>query len=360
MGGDLGHGVADTVGVLRAKMPETISAEIRRVVAEMGSRAYAVRSSALGEDSAGVSFAGLHESVVGVMGEQGVIEAVRQVWASLWSDAALLYRRELSLDPTRSRMAVLVQEVIVEDRSGVAFGRDPRNLETDCAIIEAVPGQCALLVDGAVDPDRWILRRDSGELVQWRPGIRDEAESAPLLKMEDLGRVLDLLGCVEKLFGWPPDVEWTGRSSRLTLLQARPITTADTKDDDKRSWYLSLRPGKKRLETLAKLVSEELIPSWRTKESGLPRKISTNTVTKNSLTRSKVGWHLCINGKRFTGTISSPLRMAYGNWLVTTTMPCVRTILTNSSVCSENRICWPRNETGRLLALPSACEKTKR
>jgi len=56
-----------------------------------------------------LSFAGLHESIVGVKGDRAVLDAVRSVWASLWSDAALLYRRELSLDPHRSRMAVLVE-----------------------------------------------------------------------------------------------------------------------------------------------------------------------------------------------------------------------------------------------------------
>jgi hypothetical protein len=111
-----------------------------------------------------VSFAGLHESIVGVEGDRAVLDAVRTVWASLWSDAALLYRRELSLDPHRSRMAVLVQAVELAERSGVAFNRDPRSLDADRAVIEAVPGPCALLVDGSVDPDRWILARQIPEL----------------------------------------------------------------------------------------------------------------------------------------------------------------------------------------------------
>jgi hypothetical protein len=100
----------------------------------------AVRSSAPGEDSADRSFAGLHESFLFVVGEEAVLESVRLVWASLWSDAALLYRQELALDPLRSRMAVLIQEMRTEDRSGVAFGRDPRTDQNEHAVIEAVPG----------------------------------------------------------------------------------------------------------------------------------------------------------------------------------------------------------------------------
>ncbi|MGC9332716.1 MAG: PEP/pyruvate-binding domain-containing protein, partial [Anaerolineae bacterium] len=76
------------------------------------SKPLAVRSSAPGEDSAQRSFAGLHESVVGVVGVEAVLNAARVVWASLWSDAALLYRQELALDPAHSRMAIVVQEMI--------------------------------------------------------------------------------------------------------------------------------------------------------------------------------------------------------------------------------------------------------
>jgi pyruvate,water dikinase len=69
----------------------------------------AVRSSAPGEDAASASFAGIHESYVNVRGEESVLHHIKLVWASLWSDGALLYRRELKLDPQRSAMAVVVQ-----------------------------------------------------------------------------------------------------------------------------------------------------------------------------------------------------------------------------------------------------------
>jgi pyruvate,water dikinase len=246
---------------LRADVPRSISAEIRRALAEhAGENAVAVRSSAPGEDSRHMSFAGLHESVVGPRGVSAVLDAVRTVWSSLWSDAALLYRRELALDPKRSRMAVLVQQVKVADCSGVAFGRDPRNPHADCVLVEAVPGQCALLVDGSVDPDRWTLQRSTGQLIEWRPGNRGRESQSPLLEQRDLTTLLDAVQRVEDLFAWPPDVEWTGRSASLVLLQARPITTTVPDAQDERTWYLSLRPGMRRLTELAKRVSEDLIP----------------------------------------------------------------------------------------------------
>jgi pyruvate,water dikinase len=248
---------------LATPIPDALAQPISAAVEALGpQKPLAVRSSAPGEDSANRSFAGLHESVVGVVGAGAVLDALRVVWASLWSDAALLYRQELSLDPAVSRMAVVVQEMIDEDRSGVAFGRDPRQLGRNHAIVEAVPGPCGDLVDGVVDPDRWILDRSSGRILEWRHGEREgEEQVGPILATVDLANLHQMLLQVESLFRWPPDTEWTGRGERFTLLQARPITTAaQGPDDDQRSWYLSLRPGMRRLSTLARRVADELIP----------------------------------------------------------------------------------------------------
>ena len=142
----------------------------------------------------------------------------------------------------------------------MAFARDPRDPEADCAVVEAVPGQCALLVDGSLDPDRWMLQRSSGELLEWRPGNRGQETQEPLLDQVDLAHLLGTLQRVEQLFAWLPDIEWTGRASALVVLQARPITTTKPDAEDERTWYLSLRPGVRRLTDLAKRVTEELIP----------------------------------------------------------------------------------------------------
>jgi pyruvate,water dikinase len=249
---------------LAAPIPKTLAKAITGAVEALGHDvSLAVRSSAPGEDSVSGAFAGIHESVVGVTGGTAVLDAVKVVWASLWSDAALLYRRELGLDPSRSRMAVLVQVMVNEDRSGVAFGRDPRELQSEHAIVEAVPGLCADLVDGRVDPDRWILERSSGKVVEWRRGVRSADDPGePLLADPDLAALHQALGKVEALFGWPPDMEWTGRAPQLTLLQSRPITTASSAGlGDKRAWYLTLRPGPRRLRDLKERVAGELIPA---------------------------------------------------------------------------------------------------
>lgn len=235
------------------------------IVAAYGSLApglVVVRSSAPGEDAAARSFAGLHESVAGVAEASGLLDAVRIVWSSLWSDAALLYRRELGLDIEKSRMAVVVQEFMAAPVSGVAFGCDPRAPGNDRQIIEAVPGPCEGLVSGMVDPDRWILARSSGELVSWTPGGRGQGTPEPLLAPDDLEALHRTLRGVESLLGCPPDVEWTGHAPELTLVQARPITTSSPMNaDDERAWYLTLRPGADKLADLCERVTQDLIPA---------------------------------------------------------------------------------------------------
>ncbi|MHC4127051.1 MAG: PEP/pyruvate-binding domain-containing protein [Planctomycetota bacterium] len=245
---------------LAAPMPADVTGPIRDAYRRIAPSALAVRSSAPGEDGSSRSHAGLHESLVGVKDEQGLLDAVRIVWASLWSDAALLYRQELRMDVFRSRMAVVVQEFVAAELSGVGFGIDPRYPERDSELVEAVPGPCEDLVSGSVDPDRWIMKRSTGEIVEWTPGKRGGAQATPILARDDLTLLHRTLRSVETLLECPPDVEWTGKSANLTLLQARPVTRAVENDEDERSWYLSLRPGKERLDRLCTRVTEDLIP----------------------------------------------------------------------------------------------------
>jgi len=257
---------------LRCPIPEDIGAAVRSALARLpGTGPVAVRSSAPGEDTVGCSFAGLHDSVTDVVDAPGVLDALRLVWASLWSDAALLYRRELGLDAARSGMAVLVQRMATADRSGVAFGRDPRHPAATHQVIEAVAGPCAALVDGRIDPDRWILDRTTGAAISWRSGERPPgAASEPLLEADDLWALHHALRAFERDCGWPPDVEWTGRGAGLTILQVRPITTSPSDEgSDPRAWYLSLRPKPTQLRRLRDHIVRDVIPALETAGAAL-------------------------------------------------------------------------------------------
>jgi pyruvate,water dikinase len=254
---------------LAATVPEELSESILRAYARLGDNpAVAVRSSAPREDGLRNSFAGIHESVIDVRGESELLDAVKRVWSSLWSDAAILYAADLELSPRTSAMAVLIQPFVRKSPSGVAFGRVPNSSDRDKLMVEAVPAECAELVDGVTDPDRWVLRRSTGETIDHTRGARDdETSQAPLLDVRDLAELRQRLEEIEELLGWPPDVEWTGRSDSLAILQARPITTGVVVD--KRSEYLRLRPSRRQLTQLHDRIFEELVPKLTREASDL-------------------------------------------------------------------------------------------
>ena len=238
-------------------------------------RQVVIRSSAPGEDSAELSFAGLHESFVGITGLEEILHHVKLVWASLWSDRALLYRRELKLDPFKSRMAVVIQELVEGDVSGIAFGQHPANPSS--RVVEAVYGLNQALVDGSITPDRWTVDRATNRIVaheagdctrMMRPGpsgptfvaIEDERRSSPPLKESDVEAITEANGRLERLFKSPQDMEWTMAAGRLIVLQSRPITTASTGSQDRRPWYLSLTRSFENLRDLRVKIEGVLIP----------------------------------------------------------------------------------------------------
>lgn len=251
----------------RSPFPDDVTDAVHEALTpHLNGNQWAIRSSAPGEDSKHGSFAGLHETVLGVTSIEEAMSAIKTVWASLWSDAALLYRKELGLDPQASKMAILIQQMHHEDFSGVAFSEDPRGRYISCAIIEAVRGGCAKLVGGEVDPERWVLSKKDGKIISHHESAEQTSESSLSLKDHDLTHLLSVLMKLEGLMGCPQDLEWTGQSNSFTILQSRPITTLEEKPHDKRLWYLSLTPGDERLEKLAQQVIEVSIP--RLKEEG--------------------------------------------------------------------------------------------
>ena len=273
---------------LKHPMPEELDVELREALGRhFEGKAAVVRSSAPGEDSAKASFAGLHESFVNVRGVDSILEHVRLVWASLWSDAALLYRQELGLDVETSTMAVLVQGMVTGQCSGVAFTVSPNDERQ--GVIEAVYGLNQGLVDGTVEPDRWILDRVTKKIISHTAAVRDQyivpgprdllrmslpddKSSSPPLSNKQVNTVFDVALQIETLFGGAQDVEWTFHENELYVLQARPITTlAEGVGEDKRGWYLSLRRSFENLKVLRSTIEGQLIPEMMQQATALAR-----------------------------------------------------------------------------------------
>ena len=160
---------------------------------------------------------------------------------------------------------------------GSAFSQSPT--EPSQALVESVYGLNQGLVDGDVEPDRWVIDRENLKIMGHTPARREhrmepidggaelrpltaEMAALPPLTPEEVLAVFRLALKAETHFGTPQDVEWTLRGGELFLLQSRPVTTrAQASAGDQRAWYLSLHRSFENLKELRKKIEGEHIPA---------------------------------------------------------------------------------------------------
>jgi phosphohistidine swiveling domain-containing protein len=222
-----------------AGVPPEIAEEIRYRYHGMGGGPVAVRSSATVEDLADASMAGQCETFLDVNGDEAVLEAVRQCWASLRTARIRTYLDRHQIDRTQVAMAVLVQRLIPADAAGVLFTANP-NGGRDQMVIEASWGLGETVVGGRVQPDVLRLEATTGRVLSAsiadktiyvaagasgeRP-VEESRRTQPSLSSRDVHRLWQLGRQVEQHCGAPRDIEWAIHNSSVFLLQARPITT---------------------------------------------------------------------------------------------------------------------------------------
>ena len=215
--------------------------------------AVAVRSSAVDEDSADTSFAGQHDTYLNIVGAEAVCNAVLRCWASVRAPRALEYRRQHGLPVDGARIAVLVQQLVVADVSGVVFSANPLTGQLNEVVINASWGLGESVVGGSVTPDTYVVSPEispTGTTATWTVRQRDLAEkrrmtvavaggtrevdvprllqSRPALADAQIVEMARLAHDLEETIGWPVDLECAYRDDVLYLLQCRPITTLRT------------------------------------------------------------------------------------------------------------------------------------
>ena len=181
----------------------------------------AVRSSAVSEDGLTASFAGQQETYLNVRGGDAVLERVRECWASFFSPRALFYRAQKAV-LSDTRMAVVVQEMVPADKSGVMFTVDPIRNRRGCMVIEGAPGLGDAIVSGEITPDHYVISREDGAIVE---AFVPDDDRGHVLSEHELNELRALGLRLEAVFGSPQDVEWCVRGGELFLLQSRAITT---------------------------------------------------------------------------------------------------------------------------------------
>jgi pyruvate,water dikinase len=212
---------------------------------ELGEPPVAVRSSALGEDSAEASFAGLQDTYLWVLGAEPVRDAIRRCWASLHNPEAVAYRERLGGPPPA--MGVTVQRMVDAVVSGVMFTCNPVSGDPSTVAVNASWGLGLAVVGGEVTPDEYRVSKVTGEVLQrtigpkeieYRPGadgpqqreVDAERRDAACLHDERLGELVELARRVERHFGCHQDVEWAiDAEGELFVLQSRPVTVTARK-----------------------------------------------------------------------------------------------------------------------------------
>jgi pyruvate, water dikinase len=204
----------------------------------------AVRSSAIGEDSAEATFAGQQETYLWVSGIDAIGEAVQKCWASLYSPEAVSYREHLGDRAPRPAMGVTVQLMIGAAVSGVMFTCNPVTGDPSMVAINASWGLGVAVVGGEVTPDDYLVSKVTGEVVRQtinaktieyvpapsgtgtaRVEVVGERQNESCLDDAQIHALVDLGKRIERHFGRHQDVEWAiDHNGDLFVLQSRPVT----------------------------------------------------------------------------------------------------------------------------------------
>ena len=207
----------------------------------------AVRSSATAEDLADASFAGQQDSFVNVKGNTDLLDKIRKCFSSLFTARATFYRNKKGFEHLKVSLAVVVQEMIDSDKSGVIFSKDP-SYNNDNVHIEAVWGLGEGIVSGKITPDIYnvdrkleilekkiankkvALTRDSGGN-QIEIKLKEEISNSQVLKQHEITKLAEIAIKLEEHFKKPQDIEFAIERGEMYIVQTRPVTTMEKRID---------------------------------------------------------------------------------------------------------------------------------
>lgn len=234
--------------ILGAKIPAVIAREIKSEFKKLGAKFVAVRSSATAEDSASAAWAGQLESYLNTT-EKDLLANVKKCWASLFTPRAIFYRFEKFGQQTHLQkisVAVVVQQMVESEMSGIAFSVHPVTQDYNQLIIEAGLGLGEAIVSGQITPDSYVVEKvprrilDKNVVTQtrgmfrggtggseWRDVPKEHGEP-PTLSDPQILELHDLILKIESHYGFPCDIEWAYEKGKFYIVQSRPITTLST------------------------------------------------------------------------------------------------------------------------------------
>ena len=264
--------------ISEASMPPQLESAVCERYVELGDELgvddpeVAVRSSATAEDLPEASFAGQQETFLNVAGETELLESIKHCFASLFTDRAIAYRENKDFDHFDVKLACTVQKMGRADlaSSGVLFTLDPDTGFDDVVVIEAAYGFGEPIVQGAVDPDRYIVFEPTNGIVEKELGgksqrmvrrnggtklesVPDAEREAFVLSDDRIRELATYASRIEDHFGTPQDIEWLvdGELDELFIVQARPETVHGAVEENVLRTHELTESGDQLLEGIA-------------------------------------------------------------------------------------------------------------
>lgn len=235
--------------ILEGEISKELIPEIKDYLNKLSVQYVSVRSSAVSEDSLKASFAGLHDTYLNIKTNlELVFKNVKKCWASLFNERAIIYRIRKKI-PHMEGIAVIIQEMIPAEVSGITFTLHPTDEKS--LLVEASYGIGDMIVSGIVEPDDYVVDRETLDMVEKRIGRKSKMSSVERggIKIDDVekelaekqvlseGKIKEIARIcleIEEIVKYPQDIEWCIYNSKIYLLQSRPITRKNMNEEHKK------------------------------------------------------------------------------------------------------------------------------
>ena len=212
--------------------------ELLKAIRKLNGVIFAVRSSSPQEDMRGISFAGMYETYLGVKKEK-LKDAISKAFTSMFDYRVIHYKEQNGIDFKVADMAIIIQEQIDSDVSGVGFSMNPMNNDYDETVINSSYGLGEAIVSGGVTPDNYIIDKVKNIISEKTKGKHEisirladdggvfEEKAVKInysLRDQQVIEISEQIKEIEDFYGFPVDIEWAIKDEILFILQGRPIT----------------------------------------------------------------------------------------------------------------------------------------
>jgi len=228
--------------IAKAKFPDDLKKAITQEYRKLNAPYVAVRSSATAEDSDVASWAGELETFL-FINQKNLVATIQKCWSSLFTQRAIFYRFEKKLHTTQVSVAVVIQKMVISEKSGVCFTVHPVTRDKNQMVIEAGLGLGEAIVSGMITPDTYVLdkqdktildiniSRQTRQIIR-KPGfgtttvpVKKTKQEIQVLSGQQMLELAQICMDIEKHYGKPQDIEWALEKNKFYITQTRPITT---------------------------------------------------------------------------------------------------------------------------------------